>query len=171
MNTWIIEHLAEILFGLISAGCLAFCKYLWSQNKKLKDYDDEKKTRQIRNMIVDEIEPLAKELSDIRTEVRKNKKEAEQQLKVFNTKADATHEEMYRYLEELQEGNIHNFNAILNSYKFRLIQLCKTHLTDGFISVADYEQLSEFYKLYHDLGGNGQAKEMYDLTIKLPQKN
>lgn len=171
MSTWILEHLGEIFFGLISAGCLAFCKYLWDQNKKLKDYDEEKRMRQIRSMIVDEINPLAKELSDIRIIVQKNKKDVEKQLQLSNEKADATHKEMYDYLEELQEGNLHNFNAILNSYKFRLIQLCKTHLTDGFITVPDYEQLSEFYKLYHDLGGNGQAKEMYDLTIKLPRKD
>lgn len=31
-----------------------------------------------------------------------------------------------------------------------------------------YEQLSEFYRVYEGLGGNGQAKEYYERAIKLP---
>lgn len=31
-----------------------------------------------------------------------------------------------------------------------------------------YESLNEFYKVYHDLGGNGQAKEYYEQTCELP---
>ena len=34
----------ELLFGLISAGALAFCKYLWGKNKELEkliEGDDE----------------------------------------------------------------------------------------------------------------------------------
>jgi hypothetical protein len=31
-----------------------------------------------------------------------------------------------------------------------------------------YDQLTEFYKLYTSLGGNGQAKEYYETTMKLP---
>jgi hypothetical protein len=30
-----------------------------------------------------------------------------------------------------------------------------------------YDQLTEFYKLYEGLGGNGQAKEYYEKTVKL----
>ena len=33
-----------------------------------------------------------------------------------------------------------------------------------------YDQLSEFYKLYTALGGNGQAKEYYEKAIKLEIK-
>jgi hypothetical protein len=56
---------------------------------------------------------------------------------------------------------------IINSYKFRLIQLCKTHLRDGYITESDFEQITEMYKLYHGLGGNGQAQEYYEKVIKL----
>lgn len=31
MFTFIAEHIVEILFGLISAGALAFCRYLYKQ--------------------------------------------------------------------------------------------------------------------------------------------
>lgn len=74
---------------------------------------------------------------------------------------------MYDDLEKIQDGNEKNFKLILNSYKFRLIQLCKTHLHDGFITSSDFEQLTEMYKLYAGMGGNGQAKEYYDKVMDL----
>ena len=35
----------------------------------------------------------------------------------------------------------------------------------------EYEQLIEFYKVYHGLGGNGQAKTYYERAIQLPVHN
>ena len=31
----------------------------------------------------------------------------------------------------------------------------------------EYDQLTEFFKLYSSLGGNGQAREYYEKTVKL----
>jgi hypothetical protein len=81
--------------------------------------------------------------------------------------SELTHEHMYEDLAEIQKKNEYNFALILNSYKFRLIQLCKSHLRDDFITDADFEQITEMYKLYHGLGGNGQAQEYYDKVLKL----
>ena len=61
-------------------------------------------------------------------------------------------------------------NLIVASYRFRLIQLCKGFLNQGFITTAQMEQLSEFYKLYTGLGGNGQAEVYYNKAIQLPLK-
>lgn len=36
MFTFIAEHLVEIFFGLVSAGALAFCKYLTQLVKELQ---------------------------------------------------------------------------------------------------------------------------------------
>jgi hypothetical protein len=33
---------------------------------------------------------------------------------------------------------------------------------------SQFEQLTEFYKLYTGLGGNGQAKEFFDKACALP---
>jgi cell division protein FtsB len=62
---------------------------------------------------------------------------------------------MYEELEKIQEENERRFALILNSYKFRLIQLCKFHLRDGYISAEDYDQVSEMHTLYKSMGGNG----------------
>jgi hypothetical protein len=77
---------------------------------------------------------------------------------------------MYEDLHKIQKENEKNFELIVNSYKFRLIQLCKTHLKDGYITEPDFEQITEMYKLYHGLGGNGQAQEYYEKVLTLEMR-
>lgn len=59
---------------------------------------------------------------------------------------------------------------IISSYKFRLVQLCKAYIKQGYMTQEQYDQLSEFYRIYSELGGNGQAKEYYELALELPIK-
>ena len=49
------KYALEIFFGLVSAGALAFCKHLYSKNKKLEDMQKEEQNRRYRQMIVDAI--------------------------------------------------------------------------------------------------------------------
>lgn len=167
MSTFIVEHLAEIFFGLLSAGALAFCKHLYSQNKKLKAFSKEDENRKQRQIILDEIEPIIQELTTLHEEVKANKLATDQEIADLKHESELTHIQMYADLKKIQEGNDKNFALILNSYKFRLIQLCKTHIRDGFISEHDFEQVTEMYRLYSGLGGNGQVKEYYDKVIDL----
>lgn len=39
------------------------------------------------------------------------------------------------------------------------------------MTCTQYETLTEFYKLYVGLGGNGQAQEFYERAMKLPIKD
>ena len=57
---------------------------------------------------------------------------------------------------------------LLSSYRFRLMQLCKIYIRQQYITQDQYDQLSEFFKIYELLGGNGQAKEYYERAIELP---
>lgn len=170
MGEFIISHLWEIFFSLLAAGALAFCKYLWGRNKKLEEMQQEDQTRKQRQMILDEIEPIVQELTDIHNEVIADRANTQKELAQMKLNAEHTHEHMYTDLAKIQEGNERNFTLILNSYKFRLIQLCKTHIRDGYISEHDFEQITEMYKLYTGLGGNGQAQEYYDKVIALEIK-
>ena len=43
MWQFLVDHIVEILFGLISAGALAFCKYMHSQLKNYKKLLADKK--------------------------------------------------------------------------------------------------------------------------------
>ena len=69
MLAFIAENLWEIFFGLVSAATLGFCKYLHSKNKKLEEMQKADQTRQQRQMILDEIEPIIQELTSIHSEI------------------------------------------------------------------------------------------------------
>lgn len=154
------EYGLEIFFGLVSAGLLAYCKHLWSQKQELAKRKEEDLTRLHRQMILDEIEPITAELVRIKNELNNN-------INTLRSEADQTHANMYKDLELVTKKNDKNLELIINSYKFRLIQLCKTHLRDGYITQDAFEQITEMYKLYHGLGGNGQAQDYYERVMEL----
>ena len=154
------EYGLEIFFGLVSAGLLAYCKSLWSQKQELAKRREEDLTRLHRQMILDEIEPITAELVRIKSELNNN-------INTLRSEADQTHANMYKDLELVTKKNDKNLELIINSYKFRLIQLCKTHLRDGYITQDAFEQMTEMYKLYHGLGGNGQAQDYYERVMEL----
>jgi hypothetical protein len=58
MLTFVTEHLVEIFFGLVSAGALAFCKYLYSQLKNYKKLLAESKDTELEKTIDSRIEPI-----------------------------------------------------------------------------------------------------------------
>lgn len=142
MSAFIAQHFIEIFFGLISAGLLAFCRYIYTQMKMYQKLAEEKKDEQLEELIEEHIAPIKEDLNNLRSFVLEEKKSNG------------------RYIE-----------IILASYRFRLIQLCQSFLKQGYMTSEQYEQLVEFFKVYAGLGGNGQAKEYYERTLKLPLKN
>lgn len=142
MSAFIAQHFIEIFFGLISAGLLAFCRYIYTQMKMYQKLAEEKKDEQLEELIEEHIAPIKEDLNNLRSFVLGEKKSSE------------------KYIE-----------IILASYRFRLIQLCQSFLKQGYMTSGQYEQLVEFFKVYAGLGGNGQAKEYYERTLKLPLKD
>lgn len=142
MSIFIAQHFIEIFFGLISAGLLAFCRYIYTQMKMYQKLAEEKKDEQLEELIEEHIAPIKEDLNNLRSFVLEEKKNNE------------------RYIE-----------IILASYRFRLIQLCQSFLKQGYMTSGQYEQLVEFFKVYAGLGGNGQGKEYYERTLKLPLKD
>ena len=138
----------------------------------------DEQARNFRNMIVEEIEPIADELVIIKTTIEQKTKEFEDCLEekdgVLEGKVDkilAHHdtdkEEFDERLKDLTREYEDKLRRILESYKFRFIQLCKTHIKDGWITDSEWEQIVTFYDLYHGLGGNGQAEEYYNKVKQL----
>lgn len=154
-----VENLWEIIFGLIAAGALGGCKYFHSQLKEFKKAKKDEETRKYRQMIIDEIHPMVNELTRLDNELKQNKIDMA-----------IEHKTMYADLDKVQAENVKNFNLIINSYKFRLVQLCRSHIHDGYITEDDFEQITEMHKLYTALGGNGQAQEYYDKVLELEIK-
>lgn len=144
-----MELLAEwgldILFALISACILGYAKYKTHEmRKQLREAERlaaEQEKQHIEDAIEVHLEPVYQELEELR-----------------------------KYIRETENIEKAHMNLIIASYRFRLVQLCKGFLSQGYITAAQMEQLSEFYKLYTGLGGNGQAKMYYEKAVALPLK-
>ena len=149
MEALLAEWGTEILFGLISAAVMGYAKWHGDRLKteklqaeeNAKIVAEQQLDKKIDSHIEVELEPIYQELEDLRKYCRDN--------------------------ENLEKSHM---NLIVASYRFRLIQLCKGFLNQGFITTAQMEQLAEFYKLYTGLGGNGQAKVYFDKAMQLPLK-
>lgn len=138
MFAFITEYIVEILFGLISAGALAFCRYLYKQLMAYKKMLQEKENNDIVELIDEKLKPIVEDIEELRT-----------------------------YIRKIEDKERQDLTLIIASYRFKLVQLCKIYIKQGYMTQDQYDQLTEFYKLYHSLGGNGQAKEYYEKTMEL----
>ena len=138
MWAFIVEHLVEIVFALVTAGALAFCRYLYKQLKAYKQLLNDKKYEDLDDRIDEKLKPILDDIEEIREYIRKTENKEKRDL-----------------------------DLIIASYRFRLVQLCKLYMKKGYMTQDEYDQLTEFFKLYSSLGGNGQAKEYYEKTVKL----
>ena len=129
----------EILCAVLIAGILWLFRQLYVRMEGLRSLVDQQRDREMELFVEKRLEPIYEELEDLR-----------------------------KYVRETEAKDNKNLAFIIASYRFRLIQLCREHLRVGFMTQMEYDQLTEFYKLYTSLGGNGQAKEYYDRTIQLP---
>lgn len=136
----------ELIFGLIAAAITGYFKWQSDKlKKKLTDYEtmlNEKNTTEHMEMVEAKLEPIYEELEELRA-----------------------------YIRDTQNIEKAHMTLIIASYRFRLIQLCKEFIKQGYMTAAQYEQLTEFYKLYVGLGGNGQAKNFYEKASELPIRN
>lgn len=136
MLAFLTEHIVEIIFGLISAGALAFCKYMHGQTKNYKKMLKEKEDQHLIETIEARLEPILNELEELR-----------------------------KYIREVGAVEKNHMDLIISSYRFRLVQLCRELLKQGYMTQIQYDQLTEFYKLYTALGGNGQAHDYYNSVM------
>ena len=139
---FICDHWADVLLSLISAGLLAFCRYLYKEMTKYKKLLEQQDQQEIEKLIDDRIQLLKEEVQEI-----------------------------YHIIQEIDKRHERQLEVILTSYRYRLIALCKAHLERGFMTTEEFEQLSELWKVYSGLGGNDQGEDYYKRTIVLPVKD
>ena len=142
MVEFLSKYGIELVMSLITAGALAFCKYMHGQMKNYKKLLEEKDHDELDDEIDKKLEPIVQEIEELR-----------------------------KYIREVDVNENNRINLIIASYRFRLVQLCQIYLRQGYITSDQYEQLSEFFKVYSGLGGNGQAKAYYDKAMQLPVKD
>ena len=137
------------------------------QRKEYERLLEEEKTRSYRKLILEEIDPLVEELNRVKDKIETDEIAFEKSIQELKTFHNHDKEEVYGKLDDLIIKHEANFKRIRESYKYRFIQLCKTYLNDGFITTAEWDQLTTMYDLYHGLGGNGQAEDYYEQVKKL----
>ena len=133
------ELIISVVSAIIVAIVTGFMTYFKKQAKDYKRLLAEQKEENYRKQIHEEIAPLEKDLGELRVHLQKLENAEEERLKI-----------------------------IQGQYKFRLIHLCKVYIRQQYITEDQFEQLSEFYKVYTALGGNGQAAEFYQKVLNLP---
>ena len=143
MVPFLVEWGLEIFVSVITALILGYFTYQATQYRQKKQrYQELVKEQEIKKaeIIIDtKLEPIYQELEELRT-----------------------------YVRETQNIEKTHMALIVASYRFRLIQLCKQYIHQEYMTTTQYEQLTEFYKLYVGLGGNGQAQSYYERAIALP---
>lgn len=143
MGDFLVNWGTELILALIAAAITGYFKWQGSKlKKKLTDYEQmvkEQADEKNERMVEAKLEPIYQELEDLRIYIRDT--------------------------ENIEKAHM---ALIIASYRFRLIQLCKQFIKQGYMTTNQYDQLIEFYKLYIGLGGNGQAKDWYDRALKLP---
>lgn len=153
MESFLSEWGTEIILSLIITMLGYFLKRSANdrreQEKRFQQLLQNERNEEIDNQIEVHLEPVYQDLEDIRKRIFEIGDKENQDLKNINK----------------------NFDLIIASYKYRLIQLCKQFRRQGFMYEYQYNHLYEFFTLYSQLGGNGAAKEAYDKTIReLPIK-
>ena len=113
-----------------------------------------------------QLEPIYKELEEIRKRVFDlqdyHMGDISLIRKSMDDREDAMRAEAQARLKLIDD----NLDLIISSYKYRLAELCKGLEQQGFMYQYQYDHLSEFYHLYRNLGGNGQAQDYYEKVCR-----
>lgn len=138
MNSIVTAVLISVISTIIISLLTACVVFFKKQAKTYQGLLERERKDNLRNTVREELEPVIEEINRLQARVERCEAKEQEDVKI-----------------------------ILHSYKFRLIQLCQTYLRQQYLTQTQFDQLSEFYKVYHDLGGNGQAQEYYEKVMKL----
>lgn len=140
---FLLQWGGELILTIIAAGIIAYFKGESNKlKKKLEAYETMTQAQAdaaTEQMVENKLEPIYEELEALRT-----------------------------YIRETESIEKVHMSLIIASYRFRLIQLCKAFLKQKYLTQEQYDQLTEFYRVYVGLGGNGQAEDYYNRAMQLP---
>lgn len=155
MEAFLIEWGTEIILSLVIAMLTYyFKKEDKEKEQRMRHYQElleEERNGKVEQQIDVKLEPLWEELEEIRKKVFSLEEHHNKDMKDVHCE----------HTEDLAKIN-DNIQLIISSYKYRLVELCKGLLVQGFMYQYQYDHLNEFYNLYTKLGGNGQAKQYFE---------
>ena len=139
MGALLAEWGLEILFGLISMGIFGYAKMTVAKVKK--ELEESKK------------EAAAKEKQALEATIDVHLEPVYEEL-----------EELRRYIRDTENIEKSHMSLIIASYRFRLIQLCKAFLKQGFMTPEQMEQLFPYAK--QALENTHQIAQRCEVTIE-----
>lgn len=157
-GTEIIFAITGVIVGLVIRH---YAKKMTSKFEEYKTLVDEKETQEIENQIANALKPVQTQLTSLQSDMQ-NKVDAA----LIPIRSQIANLEIE--LKETQSEELKHLSSIRDAYRYRLIFLCEKYLEQGYMTTSEYKQLSEMYKIYTALGGNGQAKGMFEKTCQLP---
>ena len=131
--------------------------------QELLEHEQDDKTKKA---IEVQLEPIYKELEEIRKRVFDLQDYHMSDINLIRKAMDDREDAMRTEAQERLKLIDDNLDLIISSYKYRLVELCKGLEQQGFMYQYQYDHLSEFYHLYRNLGGNGQAQEYFEKVCK-----
>lgn len=155
MEAFLVEWGTEIILSLV----IAMLTYFFKKGDKEKDAQmkhyqellEEERNGKVEKQIEIQLQPIYDELEEIRKRVMDLSDH-------HDIDVENLHCEHHEDLDKIRN----NLDLIVSSYKYRLVELCRGLIAQGFMYQYQYDHLSEFFTLYTKLGGNGQAKAYYD---------
>lgn len=162
---FMLEFLAawagEIILGLVATAITIYFK---SQINKLKEelnkaelYDKKQEEEAVCELIDKHMAPLKAEHVQMDHSIEDRIQvlyEELENIRAFERKTRIDSDELKKVL--------------LDSWKYRLKELCEVYLKRGNITVDEFRQLQEFYGYYTTLGGNGIIQTLFEQVQKLP---
>lgn len=131
------SYVLNVIFGLISAGVLAFCKYLHGEVKSYRKLLEKREAEIVVKTIEEKLEPIQDEIKKLEL-----------------------------LIDQVAAKEAKDISKIVASWGFRITQLCNVYLQQGHMTQPQYIQLVEMFNLYHELGGNGKIQEIFEKTTK-----
>ena len=153
----------EIILSLAATAITVYFKKqinkLEVELEKAKKFDKNQEEEAISQLIDQKLSPLKAEHVQIDHNVEDRLQvlyEELENIRAFERKTRIDSDELKRVL--------------LDSWKYRLKELCEAYLKRGSITVDEFRQLQEFYGYYTALGGNGIIKTLFDKIQALPNQ-
>lgn len=75
---------------------------------------------------------------------------------------------IWMWMKTKSDHNKTEDKLLLGVARAQLIELGRLYLDRGYITMDEYEEYEEEYKLYSDLGGNGLARRVFKQVDELP---
>lgn len=191
----IVEKIVLTIVGLLVSGLITWLGTQIAKYKKwAKKEEDETVKKTIVDTLTTNLQPIQNDISTLKTDVsnmqidigkmKKDIKNLQNSEINFTTRLNPMQDEIEHMkdditviLENIRQHGIdlanvrekeqHLEHETRCAWRYRIRTLCHAYIKRGWMSHEEFSQLQEMFNLYTAIGGNGQTKELYDITMKL----